>query len=170
MFKQSNKIFLMLMLILTIIVADQWSKSYIVQHIALWNFIKVNPFFNLIHTTNHGISFGMFSEEGIPSIFFIAIALIFCLALFIWAFRSSEQHIEKFCAMIIGGAIGNVIDRVVHGSVIDFIDLHFMGHHFPAFNVADSFICIGAFMMILLPLFYKKQQVRESVQQSERSA
>jgi signal peptidase II len=146
----------MLMLILTIIVADQWSKSYIVQHIALWNFIKVNPFFNLIHTTNHGISFGMFSEEGIPSIFFIAIALIFCLALFIWAFKSPEKHIEKFCAMIIGGAIGNVIDRVVHGSVIDFIDLHFMGHHFPAFNVADSCICIGAALLMIAPFLEKK--------------
>jgi len=156
MFKQANKILLMFIIILIIIAADQLSKSYIVQNIALWNFQRINLFLNLIHTTNYGISFGMFSEEGIPSIFFIAIALLFCLALFIWALKSSEKHIEKFCAMIIGGAIGNVTDRIMHGSVIDFIDLHFMGHHFPAFNIADSCICIGAILLMIAPFLEKK--------------
>jgi len=156
MFKQANKILLMLIIILIIIAADQLSKWYIVQNIALWNFQRVSPFLNLIHTTNYGISFGMFSEEGIPSIFFIAAALLFCLALFIWAFKSSEKHIEKFCALIIGGAIGNVTDRIIHGSVIDFIDLHFMSLHFPAFNIADSCICIGAALVMIAPFLEKK--------------
>lgn len=153
-----NKSIHMILIILAVAIFDQLSKIYIIQNIALWNFIKATPFLNFVHTTNYGISFGMLSEENIPSLFFILIAILFCIALMIWGLRSHEKYLDVCCALIIGGAIGNIIDRITHGSVIDFIDLHLMGWHFPAFNIADSSICIGAMLILLLPLLIRENK------------
>tara|TARA_B100000686_G_scaffold352066_1_gene452759 strand:- start:3718 stop:4245 length:528 start_codon:yes stop_codon:yes gene_type:complete len=115
--------------------------------------------FILVH--NHGAAFGFLSSAGgwQRGLFIsVAVAVMIYLARHLWVARPEERAVNTGFAMILGGAAGNLIDRVQHGYVIDFIDIHFKAWHWPAFNVADSAITIGAAVVILdsLGLFRKK--------------
>lgn len=113
--------------------------------------IAITPFFNFVEVWNHGISFGMFNNlvygQWILSLFALAIS-VFLVRLLLRANNSFEALAYS---LIIGGAVGNMIDRVSHGAVADYLDFHAFGYHWPAFNVTDSAIFIGvAFLLILL--------------------
>ncbi len=108
----------------------------------------INPYLNFRPVWNDGISFGMLQGYGnIGRLIFIIIASIISLCIIIF---SKKQNTIGYAGynMIAGGAIGNVIDRVVHGKVVDFIDVHYKEYHWPAFNMADSFIFIGVLLFI----------------------
>ena len=108
----------------------------------------INPYLNFRPVWNDGISFGMLQGYGnIGRVIFIIIASIISLCIIIF---SKNLNIIGFTGynMIAGGAIGNVIDRVVHGKVVDFIDVHYKEYHWPAFNMADSFIFIGVLLFL----------------------
>ena len=129
---------------------DQVSKWWIIDVMMLEpRVIFVTNFFNLVIVTNHGISFGLFSNFG-ESIRWVLIGFAVSLSifLFIWLIRTKDQHVALALGMIISGAIGNVIDRVRIGAVIDFLDFHAFGWHWPAFNVADSAITIGVLILM----------------------
>jgi signal peptidase II len=111
--------------------------------------IEIAPFFNLTLGFNTGISFGMFSGLFVERPLLLAgIAVVIAAGLLIWAVRTAKR-IETFgLGLIAGGAVGNVVDRVRHGGVTDFLDFHIGDWHWPAFNMADVMITIGVFLLI----------------------
>jgi signal peptidase II len=142
-----------------VIAADQLTKWWIVYEVmALPRVIEVTPFFNLVMTWNPGISFGLF-DIGSPlnALVLSVLALLIVAILLVWLYRSDRLFIGTGIGLISGGAIGNVIDRIRFGAVADFLDFHVAGYHWPAFNVADSMITIGAVMIVLDTLFDRGQ-------------
>ncbi|HNV58323.1 MAG TPA: signal peptidase II [Rhodoferax sp.] len=134
-----------------IILVDQFTKVLILGYYRLGDSTFVTSFFNVVRAHNRGAAFSFLSDaSGWQRWFFTAIGFV-AAAVIIWMLRShAGQKLFSFAmACILGGAIGNVIDRMVHGYVIDFLDFHWAGMHFPAFNVADSAITLGAICLIL---------------------
>ncbi len=138
-------------LALIILIADQFTKVLILGTYQLGDSTVVTSFFNIVRVHNTGAAFSFLaSAGGWQRWFFTAIGI--CATLFIlWMLKShSGQRLFSFAlACILGGAVGNVIDRVLYGYVVDFLDFHWRGMHFPAFNIADSAITIGAIALIL---------------------
>ena len=135
-----------------IILVDQLTKITIEKLFAYGEELYVTSFFNLVLAYNKGAAFSFLSDQGgWQRYFFTAIGI--GAALFIVYLLKKHAAQRLFCwsmALILGGAVGNVIDRLVHGHVIDFLDFHWQGlGHFPAFNIADTAICIGAGLLIL---------------------
>ncbi|MEI8672716.1 signal peptidase II [Vibrio sp. SA48] len=113
--------------------------------------IEVLPFFNLLYVHNYGAAFSFLSDQaGWQRWLFSGIAFVVTALLTYWMSKlpAREKWNNIAYAMIIGGAVGNVFDRVVHGFVVDYLDFFWGNHHWPAFNIADSTICIGAAMII----------------------
>ena len=148
---ESPSLLLWLGIAFVILLADQLTKLLIVDSFALGDSQNVTTFFNLVRVHNSGAAFSMLSTaSGWQRWFFTAIGL--GAALFIvWMLRSHPgQRLFSFAlASILGGAIGNVIDRLAYGHVVDFLQFHYAGWYFPAFNVADSAISVGAASLIL---------------------
>lgn len=139
-----------LLLAVAIVVVDQITKFVIMQKFVLHETLYVTSFFNLVRVHNTGAAFSMFADAGgWQRFFFIGIALA-ASAWVVWLLRRYPQQ-KLFClalGMILGGAIGNLIDRVLFGAVVDFVQVHYAGYFFPAFNVADSAITCGAGLLI----------------------
>lgn len=121
-----------------------------------YNNIELTGFLNFVMVWNEGISFGLFdsSDDNMGggnglSIVFIGIALIISLLMIVWMALARGRLLVWSLALIVGGAIGNVIDRIRFGAVADFVDLHVAGWHWPAFNLADSSIAIGALLLVI---------------------
>ncbi len=140
-----------LILAVIIILADQFTKTLIIGYYKLGDSTPVTSFFNIVRAHNTGAAFSFLAGAGGWQRWFFtgigAIATIFIL----WMLRSHHgQKLFAFAlACILGGAIGNVVDRLLHGYVVDFLDFYYGNWHFPAFNVADSAITIGAVCLIL---------------------
>lgn len=118
--------------------------------------IEVTSFFNLVMAWNRGVSFGMFGWDSEIKIYVLAgMAFIAALGLLIWMTREKRLFFSLPCGAIIGGAIGNGVDRLHWGAVADFLDFHTMGYHWPAFNIADIGITCGATLLIVDSLFAK---------------
>jgi signal peptidase II len=117
--------------------------------------IPVTSFFNLVMVWNTGVSFGMMGNHGAYGpIILIAMATAITLFFTLWMLRTADKG-HKFCfALIIGGAAGNIIDRARFGAVIDFLDFHAFGYHYPAFNVADMAVVIGVILLIILSIVF----------------
>lgn len=134
-----------------LLLADQFTKILIVGYYHLGDSTPVTSFFNVVRVHNTGAAFSFLaSAGGWQRWFFTAIGVIAAVVI-VWMIRSHPGQ-KLFCfamACILSGAIGNVIDRLLYGYVVDFLDFHWAGWHFPAFNVADSAISIGAASLIL---------------------
>ena len=134
-----------------ILLIDQFSKVLIVGFYQLGDSTLVTSFFNVVRVHNSGAAFSFLAgSSGWQRWFFTAIGVV-AAGLIVWLLKShSGQKLFSFAlACILGGAIGNVIDRLLYGHVVDFLDFHWRSWHFPAFNVADSAITIGAACLIL---------------------
>ena len=134
-----------------IILVDQFTKVLIVGYYHLGDSTYVTSFFNVVRVHNHGAAFSFLAgASGWQRWFFTVLGLV-AAAVIVWMLRShAGQRLFSFAmACILGGAIGNVVDRLVHGYVVDFLDFHWRAMHFPAFNVADSAITAGAACLIL---------------------
>lgn len=141
-----------LWLSLLVILLDQGSKQLAEAMLSHAQPVGVMPFFDLTLLYNKGAAFSfLHSQSGWQRWFFIVLALVVSLVMLVWLSRLKRE--ERWTAvslgLIIGGALGNVIDRILLGYVIDFIDLYYGDHHWPAFNVADSAIFIGVTIMLL---------------------
>ena len=138
-------------LALLICIADQFTKVMVMGYFRLGDSMVVTSFFNLVRVHNAGAAFSFLAgASGWQRWFFTAIGI--AAAVFIvWMLKShSGQRLFSFAmACILGGAVGNVVDRMAHGHVVDFLQLHWGGWYFPSFNIADSAITIGAVAMIL---------------------
>ena len=133
-----------------IVVADRLVKWWAIGALAEEPFgVEILPFFNLVLVWNRGISFGMFGGGALPPWLLGAIAVAVILALVIWLRRVETRLLAATIGLVIGGALGNVIDRFRFGAVADFIDVHWGDYHWPAFNLADAAISIGVVILLL---------------------
>lgn len=138
-------------LAIVIVGLDQWSKQAVSAALRYGESVAVTPFFNLVLVYNKGAAFSFLAgASGWQREFFIGLTAV-ALAAIVWMIRQ-HRHEIIFCwglALIAAGAVGNLIDRVAHGHVIDFLDFHAFGWHFWAFNLADSAITLGAGLLII---------------------
>ena len=146
-----------LWLALVVIVVDQLSKQLVVNMLMLHETLPLLPSLNLLRAENTGAAFSFLSSaSGWQRWFFIVLAVSVSGFLIIWLKRlTTGQRLQAAAlALILGGALGNLCDRVVHGYVIDFIDVYYQVWHFPVFNIADSAITVGAILLILDAMLY----------------
>ncbi len=167
-----------LFLSLVIIITDQLSKWFVAERIISpviygkngSNFIqwylqephmmdtvsiRITSFFNIVMAWNTGVSFSLFSNVGSMGVYLlIAIALLITMIFCYWLMRSTHWLYGLGYGLVIGGALGNVVDRLRFGAVIDFLDIHAYGYHWPAFNVADMTVVSGIGVLIIVSLFF----------------
>jgi signal peptidase II len=134
-----------------VLVLDQFTKVLILGYYQLGDATRVSSFFNVVRAHNTGAAFSFLAQAGGWQRWLFTGIGVLAVVVIVWLLRShAGQRLFSFAlALILGGAVGNVIDRVMYGYVVDFLDFHWAGMHFPAFNVADSAITVGAALLIL---------------------
>jgi signal peptidase II len=144
-------------------VADQLSKAWVLrlftdQQQPVERMEPVTGFFNLVLTWNRGMSFGLFNNDAtLNAAIFTVIAAVIVGGLLVWLRRAQEPLIGIAIGLVIGGAIGNVVDRLWRGAVVDFLDFHLGDWHWFAFNLADAAICIGVGLMVIDSLLGRRE-------------
>ncbi|WP_088332160.1 signal peptidase II [Lacimicrobium sp. SS2-24] len=135
-----------------VLLCDQLTKIWVLEGMALYQSIPVMPYFNLTHVHNYGAAFSFLSNAGgWQRWFFTAIALTVSVLILFWLRQSKKEQVLLPCAfsLILGGALGNLYDRLAYGYVVDFLDFYVGEWHWPAFNLADSAIFVGAALLII---------------------
>ncbi len=144
----------------SVIVLDQLSKAWINNHFTYGENLTILGIFNLVLAHNTGAAFSMLNDAGGWQRWLFSAIAVIASAWIVWLLR--KHHRQKlFClalALILGGALGNLMDRIAYGYVVDFLDFHWGGHHFPAFNVADSAISCGAALMLWDSFMHKPEK------------
>ena len=147
---------------LLIVIADQLTKWAIIQWVPLYDRVPLNSFINLTHQKNTGAAFSILADAGgWQRWFFIVLATVISavIAVWIWRIRRAGQNwLAAGLALVLGGAIGNLIDRIMLGHVTDFIQVWFGSWAFPSFNVADAGISVGAALLIIDALFFSGRE------------
>jgi signal peptidase II len=151
-----------LIFIVVITVLDQITKQIMIGLVfEPPRVIELTSFFRLVPVRNTGISFGLFgADSDMARWALVALAVVIMIALLIWLMRAGSAYITVALVMVIGGAASNVIDRAISGAVIDFLDFHVSGVHWPAFNFADSLIVLGTAMLLYDGLFGPSRALR----------
>ena len=143
-----------------VIIIDLGTKYLASQNLTYGQPVEVLPFFNFTLLHNYGAAFSFLSNSNTTwqVIVLSGIALIVAIVILVWLARlpKNKNLTARALALILGGALGNVYDRMIHGYVVDFLDFHINNYHWPAFNIADSAICIGAVILILMSFKSKK--------------
>ncbi len=152
-----NKGILISIISAAIVFLDYVTKRIIVSKLVLYNSINILPFLNIVHVENKGAAFSLFSNLG--NKFFIVISLIAICAIIIYLSKLPKGLEFYSLTMILGGAVGNLVDRIRIGKVIDFIDIYVNKWHWPAFNVADSALSIGIVLFIFANIRSGKKNV-----------
>ena len=142
---------------------DQVSKLWVLQYFGeagcANRMMPVTSFFDFVLTCNRGVSFGFFNQPGQPALgfwIFSVLATLVVIALVVWLFRVRSPLLAVAIGLVIGGAIGNVVDRLRLGAVVDFLYFHVGAWYWPAFNLADSAICLGVAAMLLDGLLLRR--------------
>lgn len=141
-----------LALSLLLIVVDQFTKIWIINNLALYADINILPVFDITNVRNYGAAFSFLSDAGgWQHYFFTSIAIVISVLLIYWMYKTplNQRWLLVAYALILSGAIGNVMDRLNYGYVVDFLHFYYNDWHFPAFNVADMAISVGAGLLIL---------------------
>ena len=145
-----------------VIIFDQITKYWVLGFLGVSAYIPFGDYFNLVRAWNTGVSFSMLNDYGNAGAWLLSgLAVVIVIMLFFWLRKENSRVIQIALGMIMGGAIGNVIDRIRFGAVFDFLDVHIGDHHWPAFNAADSFICIGAAVIIAEAVVAKIRKEKE---------
>jgi signal peptidase II len=164
---QNPLAFIWLLLSVLVVVLDLWTKDLATQTLTLYRPVELTPWLNMTLAHNYGAAFSFLSEAGgWQRWFFTVLSSLVTVVLIVWLLRLSAR--EKLTAaalgLIIGGAVGNLADRINHGYVVDFIDVYYRDWHWPAFNLADSAITCGVVLLLIDGLFLSvstKQAVEE---------
>ena len=151
---------------LGVLLLDQWSKGLITRSFEVHQSASViTNLFDLTYVRNSGAAFGLFAsvDSSIKAIVLNSVAVLVFLVVSAYALRSSHRSVrlQLGFALILGGAVGNLLDRVRFGYVVDFLDFSISGHHWPAFNVADSAICLGVGLLFLDMLRAEEEERQE---------
>jgi signal peptidase II len=147
--------FIALLLALCVLGLDQGSKTAILGAYAKGVLpLTLLPFFNLVRVMNTGISFGMLTSLPVSASLLITLGTsLIAGVIVLWLLRAHETHVILALGFIIGGAVGNILDRLRLGAVVDFLDFHIGHYHWPAFNVADSAIFIGVVILLFMGIY-----------------
>ncbi len=148
-----------------VVVADQASKQFIAASMSLYDSIPVVPFLRLTYVHNTGAAFSFLSDAGgWQRWLFAGLAIVIGAIIAVWLGRLEQRQklLAVSLALILGGAVGNLIDRLVYGYVIDFIDVYYQAWHWPAFNVADAAISIGVALMLLDSLLDGQREAQQA--------
>lgn len=151
--------FLWLLLSVLIIVFDLWSKGLATESLTLYRPVELNSWLNITLAHNYGAAFSFLSDAGgWQRWLFTGLATVVTLVLIVWLLRlpAGEKLTSAALSLIIGGAVGNLIDRINHGYVVDFIDVYYQNMHWPAFNLADSAITGGVVLLLIDGLFMSR--------------
>jgi len=155
---------LWILIAILVIALDQLSKWWIRALFELYEAIPVFPGLQIIYVRNLGAAFSFLSSAGgWQRWFFIVLSVLASIAIVIWISRlPTQRRLEALgLSLVLGGAIGNLVDRVLLGYVVDFIDVYYQSWHWPVFNVADSAITVGVAIMIIDILFYQRHELNE---------
>ena len=147
------------------IVIDQWTKTIASAHLTYADPVPVLPFLNWTLLHNYGAAFSFLSDAGgWQHYLFTGLAGVVSIIFVIWLMRMPKSTIvlPMAIALILGGAIGNLIDRVTLGYVVDFIHVFYQNHHFPAFNIADSAITLGTILLLIDTFFLEKKRIQNA--------
>ncbi|MGY9055798.1 MAG: signal peptidase II [Alphaproteobacteria bacterium] len=158
-------------LLLTVIalVLDQASKQWALAVLSEpGSRIEVLPFWNMVLVWNHGVSFGLFGGGAISPLMLAGVTGLIGLGVAVWLATAKTWLVSIAAGMILGGAIGNIIDRLVYGAVVDFIDWHAYGYFWPVFNVADIAITLGVGVLIIDSFFGLGSKTNLSDQQEKK--
>lgn len=137
-----------------LLLLDQLTKELALRRLDPLGAVEVTPFFNLVLVWNRGVSFGFLGGAGAAAPWLLAaLALSISALLAVWLRRERRALPRLALWLVLAGALGNVVDRARFGAVVDFLDFHAAGYHWPAFNVADSAIVVGAGLLLLDSLF-----------------
>jgi signal peptidase II len=139
-----------------VVVLDQATKALVELNLERFDSIELLPFFNLVLTYNKGAAFSFLADAGgWQRIFFVVLTVVVLVVLlrWLWSLKERTGVLPVALSLVIGGAIGNLIDRIATGLVVDFLDFHYAGWHWPAFNVADSAIFVGVALLLYDSLF-----------------
>ncbi len=137
---------------LIVVVLDQWTKHLAVANLAMYEPVPVMPYFNLMLAHNTGAAFSFLADAGgWQRWFFVGLTAVINVVLAVWLYRlpRGQKLLPVALTLVLGGALGNVYDRMAYGYVVDFIDWYVGSYHWPAFNIADAAICVGAGLLIL---------------------
>ena len=148
-----------------VVVADQASKQFIAASMSLYDSIPVVPFLRLTYVHNTGAAFSFLSDAGgWQRWLFAGLAIVSGAIIAVWLGRLEQRQklLAVSLALILGGAVGNLINRLVYGYVIDFIDVYYQAWHWPAFNVADAAISIGVALMLLDSLLDGRREAQQA--------
>lgn len=159
LFKPDTSIFYRLTLLfiaLMITLVDQFSKYYIKTHFTIFEVKAFLPGWNWTLSYNQGAAFSLLSNQGgWQKVFFVIIALVVSIGLITYILKQIFSRLTGLAmSFVLGGAMGNVIDRIINGKVTDFIDWYYATHHWPTFNLADSFIVTGVSLIIIEGVFF----------------
>ncbi|MEH8138715.1 signal peptidase II [Gallibacterium anatis] len=160
--KQANGL-IYLWLSVVAFMLDLFTKWLVVSHFELYESVNILPIFNLTYVRNYGAAFSFLADHsGWQKYFFVLIAVVISALLLFWLAKTPRQKIlvNSAYALIIGGALANMTDRLYHGFVVDFLDFYWQIYHYPVFNVADIAICVGAGLLILDYLKNERKQVK----------
>jgi signal peptidase II len=137
---------------IVIVILDLWTKGIATESLTLYRPVELTSWLNMTLAHNYGAAFSFLSDAGgWQRWLFTGLASVVTVVLIVWMFRlqAREKLTAAALGLIIGGAVGNLIDRIMNGYVVDFIDVYYQGYHWPAFNVADSAITGGVILMLL---------------------
>jgi signal peptidase II len=158
-----RKYWVLLICLVLIISLDQYTKHEVEQRIRVYQTIEViDGFFNLTHLRNTGGAFGILAghKDGIGSLLFITVSLL-AVGVILYLLHKAKEHertLSLSLSLVLSGAIGNLIDRIRYGEVVDFLDFYLFSYHWPAFNIADSAITIGIGLMAFELLFHDRKR------------
>ncbi len=153
-----NRLGLGLMIAVAVFVLDQASKWLIMEVVLKApRLIEITSFFNIRWVWNRGVSFGIFSDGSVGAWVLITLSLVIAVFLFFWLRRTASLVLTIGLGMVLGGALGNVVDRIRFEAVFDFLDFYIGSNHWPTFNIADCGIVIGVGIMFLETFLEKKQ-------------
>ncbi|MDR0552776.1 MAG: signal peptidase II [Holosporales bacterium] len=145
------------LLCMFVVIIDQATKFSVLAFLPKNSVLSVFKGFNIVLTFNFGTSFGLLTPSTVMQFYMLVIMTILCIVFLIFlSFKMTNIFERMLCSLIIGGAIGNLCDRFFHGAVVDFIDLYYKDWHWPAFNVADSFISVSAVFLLVYSIFTPK--------------
>ena len=156
LFNNKNNLNLLFFSILLLII-DQVTKALIVSRFDLYESAPVVPFFNLTFVVNYGFAFGFLNSPSLNQII-VSTVILSIIIYFLYLLIKTQDRVFKIClVLILSGALGNFIDRIFRGYVVDFIDIYVFNYHWPAFNIADSCISLGFVILIFNILFLNKK-------------
>jgi len=167
---ESGKYVFVALVAVAVVALDQVTKIWVDSAYELYQSVPILSWLNLTYVRNSGAAFSLFADHSatfrVPFFFVVALVAGGAIAFFVHQTPPSQRSVLLACGLVLGGAVGNLIDRVIYGEVIDFVDVHWRGMHWPAFNVADSGISVGVTLLLLRSIFVRDDPHAEA----ERSA